>query len=234
MDFPSGKEILHEQAELLERTGLADAANEINIMMHFREENFKWLKDRWSNRTNVNYHLFGDEYREWFEGTTIQGIQESAHATEDEYYALCMTSKGISHGPGGHQNWRHYMQYFTVEKWKECVQKLDEGYDTVGAAYLPDPPYAFYPGTFFWAKASYIRKCRRLLTPSEANFKPQFEGQPHHRYDMECWIGSGDPKWYEMNPGPSNRWYAPPSYYRNDIVETTSVNGVWKYSTESL
>jgi hypothetical protein len=143
-----------------------------------------------------------------------------------------MTCKGISHAPGGHQNWRHYMQYFTVEKWKECVEKLNEGYDTVGAAYLPDPPYGFYPGTFFWAKASYIRKCHRLLPPPEANFKPQFEGQPHHRFDMECWIGSGKPNWYEMHLGPSGRWYSPPSYYRTDVQEVTQKEGVWTYKVE--
>jgi len=233
MDLPGGKEILEEQIELLERTGLADEAEEINLMLHFNEKNFEWIEERWENKTNAIFHLFDEGYKEWYEGTTIQHIQECAHATEDDYYVLCMTSKGISHGPGGHQNWRHYMQYFNVDKWKECVQKLDEGYDTVGAAYLPDPPYGFYPGTFFWAKASYIRKCRRLLPPPEADFKPQFEGQPHHRFDMECWIGSGKPNWYEMHPGPSGRWYSPASYYRNDIVEEPKPAGLWSYRTES-
>ena len=210
MDFGHGKDITLEQAEILENTGLLDAAEEVNMMLHFNEKNFEWLEEIWESKPNVVYHLFDEGYKEWFEATTMQKIQEDAHATDEEYYILNITHKGVSHGAGGHQNWRRYMQYWTMEKWQECVAKLDEGYDTVGAAYLPEPPYAFYPGTFWWAKASYIRKCKRLLPPPENDFKPQFEGQPHHRYDLECWIGSGNPKWYEMDPGESGRWYAGP------------------------
>jgi len=218
MDLPGGKEILEKQVDLLEKTGLLDLAEEVNFMMHFKEENYTWLEERMGDRLNVAFHLFDEGYKDWYEATTMQQIQECAHGTDESYYVLCMTCKGLTHGPGGHQNWRKYMEYYCVEKWKECVDKLEEGYDTVGAAYLPDPPYAFYPGTFFWAKSSYIRKCRRLLPPPEANFQPQFEGQPHHRYDLECWIGSGNPNWYEMDPGPSGRWYnkPPKSIYQED------------------
>jgi hypothetical protein len=222
MDLPKGREILEEQIKLLDETGLFDVAQEVNIMMHFKEENYKWLEDKLANRQNVLFHLFDENYKEWYEATTMQHIQESCHSTDETYYVLVMTCKGISHGEGGHQNWRKYMQHYCVEKWKECVEKLEEGYDTVGAAYLPEPPYAFYPGTFWWANSSYIRKCRRLLSPPQNNYLPQFEGQPHHRYDLECWIGSGNPKWYEMNPGPSGRWYAgPPTIQKN----------IWTYNT---
>jgi hypothetical protein len=222
MDFGHGKDITLEQAQILENTGLLDAAEEVNMMLHFDEENFEWLEKRWAFKKNVAYHLFDEGYKEWFEATTMQKIQEDAHATDEEYYVLNITHKGVSHGQGGHQNWRRYMQYWTMEKWIDCVKKLDEGYDTVGAAYLSEPPYAFYPGTFWWAKASYLRKCRKLLPPPENDFKPQFEGQPHHRYDLECWIGSGNAKWYEMDPGESGRWYAGPPQPEGMIVFNTA------------
>jgi hypothetical protein len=223
----TGKDILQEQVALIENTGLLGAAEEINMMLHFNEDSFKWLEDRWEDVQHVTYHLFDEGYKEWYEATTMQHIQEMCQLTEDEedFYVLCMTCKGISHGnQGSHRNWRKYMEYFTVEKWKECVQKLDEGYDLVGAAYLNNPPYPFMPGTFFWAKASYLRKCRRLLPPPEVDFKPQFEGQPHHRFDLECWHGSGNPKWYEMHPGPDGRWYSPPSEYRDDLKGMIVIN----------
>ena len=48
-----------EQSELLENTGLLDAA-EINMMLHYDEQEFRWLKKRWSWNNNINYHQFGE------------------------------------------------------------------------------------------------------------------------------------------------------------------------------
>ena len=200
-----------EQSELLENTGLLDAA-EINMMLHYDEQEFRWLKKRWSWNNNINYHLFGEEYREWQEGTTILHIQELVHSTDEEFYVLYIHHKGVKSQT---TTWRKYMEYWNIEKWKECVSKLDEGYDLCGAAFLNNPPHPFYAGNFFWARASYLRKCKRLKSPVDNNFQPQFSGQPHHRYDYECWHGSGNPNAYDMHPGPENRWYWPPYLYRN-------------------
>lgn len=218
VDIGCGLDITLEQAELLEKTGLLDAVDEAYFFLHYNENNFDRLKERWKNKSNVIFKFFGMEYQPWYEATTINYIQELCHSTKEEFYVCNITHKGASHGPGGHQNWRRYMQYWNIEKWKECVEKLDEGYDTCGAAFLPNPPYPFYAGNFYWAKASYLRRCKRLKSPPENDFKPQFEGQPHHRFDLECWNGSGNPKWYEMHPGEVNRWYLPPSSYRQDVI----------------
>lgn len=206
-----------EQAELLEQTGLIDAA-EINMMLHYKLDDFVWLSDRWSDRTNINYHIFGDGYRDWHEGSTIHHIQNLVHSTDEEFYVCYIHHKGVSSGQSG---WRKYMEYWNLEKWQECVAKLDEGYDTCGASFLNNPPHPFYAGNFFWARASYLRRCKRLKRPSENGFKPQFSGQPHHRYDYECWHGSGNPKAYDLHPGPDNRWYWPPQLYRNDTMYRT-------------
>ena len=210
---PRGFDILFEQVKLLESTQLIDNVDEVNVMCHYNIDSYNWLKERWKDRTNVYYEHFDESYKEWYEATTIHRIQEDAHNQNWDYYVLNITSKGISHADGPHQNWRRYMQYWNIERWKDCVAKLDEGYDTVGCAYLNNPPYPFYAGTFFWAKSSYLRKCRRLDTPESNNYVPQFAGQPHHRFDYECWIGSGDPKWYDMHPGQDNRWYLPRETY---------------------
>jgi len=224
MDMMRGKEITLEQSKLLENTGLLDAADEVHMMLHFNEENFRWLEQRWENRTNVIYHDFDESYKEWYEATTSQYIQNMVHSTDEEFYVCHMTHKGVSHPDGGHQNWRKYMQYWNIEKWRECVAKLDEGYDTCGAAFLNNPPHPFYAGNFYWAKTSYLRRCKKLVPPPENNFQPQFSGQPHHRYDLECWHGSGNPKAYDMHPGEVNRWYYPPQAYRNDMKEVITFN----------
>jgi hypothetical protein len=74
MDLPKGREILEEQIKLLDETGLFDVAQEVNMMMHFKEENYKWLEDKLANRQNVLFHLFDENYKEWYEATTMQHI----------------------------------------------------------------------------------------------------------------------------------------------------------------
>jgi len=223
LDWTGDTSILLEQTELLEKTGLVDAANEVNMMLHFKEDNFIWLKDRWKDKTNIKYHLFDESYRNWCEATTMHHIQELVHSTNEEFYVMYLSHKGVTHDLNDlvQINWRSYMQYWNVEKWKECVNKLDGGYETCGASFLTTMTEIcpFYAGNVFWAKASYLRRCRRLKTPPENNYQPQFDNQGHHRYDLEYWHGSGDPKWFDMHPGkfPGEkdfRWLNSPDTYR--------------------
>lgn len=211
-----GMDITHEQADLLESTGLLDACSEVIMNLHFDSNSYEWLSNRWSTRNNITYRVYGEDYKEWYEATTEISIQDLVHSTDEEFYVCHITHKGASHPEGGHQNWRKYMQYWNIEKWQECVAKLDEGYDTCGAAFLNNPPHPFYAGNFYWAKASYLRRCKFMHTPYQVLFEPQFSEQPHHRFDWECWHGSGNPKAYDMHPGVDNRWYGAPETYRED------------------
>ena len=48
------------------------------------------------------------------------------------------------------------MEYFNIEKWKDCIHKLhNEGYNTCGVN-LQSEPKLHYSGNFWWAKAEYI------------------------------------------------------------------------------
>lgn len=211
IDLNNDTNITLEQTKLLESTGLLDASQEVNMMLHFQEDSFSWLKERWKDRKNVNYFVFDESYKEWYESTTMQHIQNLVHSTDDEFYVLYISHKGVSHPPGGHQNWRRFMQYWNIEKWNECVEKLDQGYDTCGAAFLFEEPYApFYAGNFFWAKSSYLRKCKKLKSPPDCNYTDQFGHGCHHRFDQELWHGSGNPNWYDMYPCERNDWYNDP------------------------
>ena len=207
VDIGHGPAISFEQATLLETTGLLDVVDSAEFFIQYDEKNYDWLKWKWKDRNNINFHFYGEEYKEWYEATTENYLQEFCHTTDEEYYICHITHKGCSHPEGGHHNWRRYMQYWNIERWRDCVQKLDEGYETCGAAFLSEDQYPFYAGNFYWAKTSYLKRCKRLKTPAENNYQPQFPPQPHHRFDLECWHGSGNPKWYDMDPGERNRWY---------------------------
>ena len=204
------------QVQLFEKSGLLDEAYDVNMMLHYHENSFKWLEERWEKRENVAFHLFDDWYQPWYEYTSAYHIQELCNASDEEFYILYTHAKGNFTRTAPNVNWRNYMNYWCIERWRDCVAKLDEGYDLVGAGFLNNPPYPYFAGNFFWTRASYIRRCQKLIQPTENDFKPQFEGQPHLRYDLECWHGSGNPKWFDLHPGEHERWYLPPETYRKD------------------
>lgn len=216
--------IILEQVELFEKT-LLDEVDEVHMMLHYQKEYFDWLVDRWKDRTNVIFHFFDETYKAWYEATTMHYIQELCHNTPYDFYVLYTHSKGATKPNSIDDfNWRHYMQYFTVEKWKECVEKLDDGYDTCGASLIAPNTHIyhankepFYAGNYWWATSKYLKRCERFLTPPEYNFKPQMDVNKgkSHRFDQESWHGTGMPKYYEINPNPSyNCWVLTSNTYR--------------------
>lgn len=74
-----------------------------------------------------------------------------------DIYVLYLHSKGASRrGNVTVEAWKNYMEYFNIEKWKDCIYKLHkEGYNTCGVN-LQSEPKLHYSGNFWWAKAEYI------------------------------------------------------------------------------
>lgn len=212
-----------EQLDLLKSVGLLGESQEVLICTHYDKDSYSNLIRDMSHYRNVKFKHFDEHYKEWYEYTTFLELQNQSKS--EDFYALYIHNKGAFTRTVGNYNWRKYMQYFCVERWEECVQKLDEGYELVGAAYLDnskeyDPNESHYfAGNFFWAKSSYIRRCQQLKEPPDVLFNPQMKGQPHLRYDLEPWHASGNPKWFEMHKGKHERWYLPPETYRQDMQD---------------
>ena len=220
VDISGDINITSNQIYLMEQNGLLDAAKEIIVCTHYNENNFSQLRSFFAarNQKNMTFIHFDESYKNWFEFTTLFKLKNDCKENKEDFHALYLHSKGSWHQSDANRNWRNYMQYFCIERWKDCVEKLDEGYETCGAGYMREeenvPSYNFYAGNFFWAKSSYINRCRDLKTPPEVNFESQFEGQTEMRYDAEYWHGTGKPKWYDLDPGPAKRWYRSPEMYR--------------------
>jgi hypothetical protein len=81
------------------------------------------------------------------------------------------------------------MQKHCISRWEECVSKLDEGYDCVGANYYKD----FYPfaGNFWWATTDHLK---RLESPLDADKYYNNNSPTNYRYAFELWIGTKEPK----------------------------------------
>ncbi len=65
----------------------------------------------------------------------------------------------------GDYDWRCYMEYFTICKWRECIQLLDS-YDLVSANYVDNPGEEHKPhfsGNIWWSRGShYLRLPREI------------------------------------------------------------------------
>lgn len=228
-DITGDINITLEQIDLLKTSGLLDNS-EVYLCSHYDVTNYENLYT-FLGYHNSNHKLkhFDESYKEWYEYTTCLELQDEC--TKEEFYALYIHNKGAFTRTSGNYNWRKYMEYFCIEKWEQCVEKLNEGYELVGAAYndntkeLDPNTIRYFAGNFFWGKSSYINRCQELVPPPEVDFKPQMKGQPHLRFDLEQWHSSGNPKWYEMHSGGHGRWYMPPETYRHDLEDR------WVYST---
>ena len=129
----------------------------------------------------------------WKEETeTLMSLRDFASENSD-YKILYLHTKGASKGTLNSQSYRLMMEYFVIDKWKECVKHLDEYYcvgqtwivngDTVwsnGEVTPNTKNIGHFSGNFWWANASYINRLDNSYLESD------------YRLDREFWIGTGE------------------------------------------
>lgn len=114
------------------------------------------------------------------EGPTLHNLQNFARVNPN-CYVMYMHTKGVSDENAVEprlsctRDWRHMMQYFTITKWKDCISKLDEGYEAVGCNWYQHP-WPHFSGGFWWATSEAIKKLPDLVI--------------RERLDCEKWIGT--------------------------------------------
>jgi hypothetical protein len=114
------------------------------------------------------------------EATTLKWIRDYSVMNPDDYI-MYFHMKGISKQNRNTEDWRRYMEYFVIENWTKCVQKLDEGYDCCGVMWNTDTPigiHSHFSGNFWWAKTGYINTLDHTFLDAE------------FRWDREFWIGT--------------------------------------------
>jgi hypothetical protein len=139
------------------------------------------------------------------ETDTLVSLKNFASKNPD-YKILYFHTKGVSRNTLQTNAWRLFMEYFVIDKWKQCVEYLNE-YDCCGTDYrlagktvlskrrsgwapksksqisddlikYPDKHITFFVGNFWWANASYINQLDEKYLSS------------YYRMDRELWIGS--------------------------------------------
>ena len=179
--------IYQQQLHRLYASGLIEAADYIHFGVNGDNELFNVPKKAIIKR-NTN----------WKEETeTLISLRDFCNQNPD-YKVLYFHTKGASKGTLTVNAWRLMMEYYVIDKWKECVSMLDE-YDcmgsnlnTVGDTLWSDGSISkpvegsySYTGTFWWTNAKHIQTLNDDLLYSD------------YRIDRELWIGSNP----NSNPG---------------------------------
>ena len=206
--------ITNEQMFLLETSGLMDNA-EIYMNLHYNEESFNDLKIAYNDRPNIHWIFRNDVVPDDREVPSAILMKELADSNNDECYMLYLHQKGITHQNvhnwHGRQEaetkyWRWLMQYWSIERWQDCIAKLQEGYDRVGCLYSESIPWApSLGGTIGWTTASFLRKCNKFQLPSKLNFVSQIHPSSKVHWDVEQWWGANGAHHYSFYQDSLNR-----------------------------
>jgi hypothetical protein len=191
------RSIVNEQLDRLDASGLAAATTHLQGFV---------LGDDWEPRLEEAGTFFSHPDLHIYEFPTLALLWEQARSGE-AFYAYYLHTKGASR-PGVQSvvDWRLQLEHFTIDRWQEAMQKLDEGYDCVGCdsgsfEQWPQNPF-HYSGNFWWTTSSWVRQ----LPPI-----PDLNWQ--HPFEAEAWIG-----WHDPWPKAYTSFFAQRSHYYDRIA----------------
>lgn len=122
--------------------------------------------------------LFQTIDKELYERPTLLNLHSQSRS-DPTALVLYLHSKGVSrsYADANITDWSDYMEYFTIECWRDCVEELND-YDVCGVNWRTTP-LPHFSGNFWWARADYITSL------------PGHIGRGY--YDPEMWIGLRSP-----------------------------------------
>ena len=167
-------EIVCDQMRSLTIGGLSAAANEIHVGIN--GDSADEILMATVSPGNAKLHLHGRESRSEYPTMNLLREFAIAHPGWDICYHH---TKGVTHGDDMYRNWRKCMESAVIINWWPCVQRLKEGYDTVGAHWFEYADQKYWAGNFWWSKSDYIST---LPTIRNGNLNGK-------SYESECWIG---------------------------------------------
>lgn len=202
----------------MKRSKLWDAASEIIICDPYDSDSLTQIKDHIGNDDRVRYVSFDDAVKPFGEQYTNRLIKQEAMADDESYYIFRLHNKGITryNEPDWsvHKEWADNIDHHCIDKWQECVTKMDEGYDTVGINYYRHP-WLHFSGNSWWATSEYIKKLPQLRMPHETGGVHQIPGRGTWTiHDAESWIGVANPLGFDLETESSEPIDHPNPIYR--------------------
>lgn len=163
----NGTRILDYLINIIEKTGLIDILeclfiNNLGVPITNKYGNEKYIITNYSYKPN------------YYESPTFNKIIQFSKENPNSYM-LYIHTKGISYDIYDEQlksvfDWINLMLYFLVEKYDICIQKLNDGYESIGCNYnCGGNQYPkHYSGNFWWANTNLLKKLN-CLNEEECN-----------------------------------------------------------------
>ena len=218
VDLPGWEGLAERQVGLLESSGLLDALGEAHFLAHYDERSFDGLRNRLSGRANVRWVFDRAVEPREAEVPSVAYLQALARAEEGEAAIAYFHMKGITRsGDQAVADWSRFLEYTVIERWRDCVARLEAGFDTCGVSFRLRP-YLMYSGNFWWTRASHARQLVALRRPVEAGFATQVPTSTWGpRFDAEAWLLSGTGRHLSLDASPVI--YKPSWHYRHRYPE---------------
>ena len=134
------KDLISDQFKNLYESGLYDVASEVCCGAVGTNEDIKehslFVRKLVASFTKTDKVKIRSSTENHFEYLTVAWLQE--YCKDNDIYVFYFHTKGISIAPGSferkcRESCRLHMEYFCIKNWKDCVAKLDEGYDCCGS-----------------------------------------------------------------------------------------------------
>ena len=129
-----------------------------------------------------------------YEQVTLNALRSYVHRQDAAPYVLYAHTKGAYEESVPRDLWREAMTFNLVRHWKDLAVPLLRDHDAVGLYWLTAEEFGdrgvatpFFGGNFWWATTAYLRTLPELDTAS--------------RFEAEGWIGLGNPKVANLQPG---------------------------------
>ena len=185
----SWEDILSQQLSRVCQSGLYDYSNEYYLVV----TDVNNEKEKLDNIL-INYPKIILEYHpnnRLYETLAIKKVQQLGRNNQDlnilYFFSKGVTNNGIKNYKTKEvsllkqksvKNYREILEYFLIDNWKECVDKLNEGYHIVGMNCV----FGMWWGNFWWTRSEYV-KSNEEFTFNEGD----------SRWKCERWIHIGNP-----------------------------------------
>jgi hypothetical protein len=210
--------IFNEQMNTLLNSGLLHNCVSLNIGIIYCGVSEKILNkinkliEQYNINSNIRILYISDSGNECNTGIFLKNYCDLLPSLISEHtYILYFHSKGVSHFNTEKElptkYWRHYLEYFNLIKWKNCVDKLNDGYDSCGTLWFSQKNHpillnsewinsGFYAGSFFWVKSSLIQKIPLKNFTNEVFYRECMESIPsiieHNFYSFDNTVIEGN------------------------------------------
>jgi hypothetical protein len=231
-ELPGWDYVFADMVEKMATSGLIDAADEINLCLNGNLDTMMPVITPLLEISPkfVPRHVSADASR--WEWPSVNAIKTDCDGDDGKnHYIGYAHLKGLTRGNVEDpiaKDWRDYLVYWTIERWKTNVDRLSEGYAGSGVNWF-DKPFPHFSGNFWWASSKYLRSLNTLQDP--ATFSPQqvstlvktFAGEfeqltnKNAKFECEAWIGSGNPaeRMHEIHASPVKNNYHFEFHYQN-------------------